>query len=307
MDATETDFPYEQSQDQVGGQVDDLAGGIMDLLEDADPGHSGEAEPKKDEVKEEPKEEEQEEEPEEVQKYTIKWQGQEKEVTQDELINLAQQGYDYTQKTQALSQERDQLAPLQGLATLLKSDPVKAAQIAAILQGQVPQTQKKFEDPIEQLKYETKQEALAEIRQELQQNLVPLQQQQVLNEVRMMVQADPDYAKVQAQIVEFVRSQPSIVQKAVYDQLNQNPQAYMETFQHYKSKLTATEKEKPVAVKRETKAPILASGGVSSPDTVVSKDKMQRLSKKKADALRSGNPMAIGDWLLESGAIDHIL
>lgn len=311
MQATETDFPYVQPPEIVDGQVDGIAGGIMDLLENQNPDHSGEAISR--EAKEEekaPKEPEPEKEPEpaeEPQKYTIKWQGQEKEVSQEELINFAQQGFDYTQKTQALSQERDQLAPLQGLATLLKSDPVKAAQIAAIISGQTPQQPKKFDDPIEQLKYETKQEALAEIRQEMAQSFAPLQRQQALNEVRMQVQSDPDYKEVHAQIIEMVKSQPPAIQRTMYQQLDQDPQAYMETFQQFKSKLTAPAKPAPAVVKRETKAPILATGGVASSDSIVSKEKTQKLSKQKAAALRSGDPIAIGDWLLESGAIDHIL
>ena len=132
MRAEETDFENPQDESIVAGQLDGLAGGIMDLIENKDPDHSAQAVSREatEEETAAPKEavEETEEEPEETaepveaEKYTIKWQGQEKEVTQEELVNLAQQGFDYTQKTQALSQERDQMAPFVGLAKKIQAD-----------------------------------------------------------------------------------------------------------------------------------------------------------------------------------------
>jgi hypothetical protein len=319
MANAETDFENPQDDSIVEGQVDGLAGGIMDLLEDASPDHSEKAtsreatEEEKAPVKEEPEEEIPDEaatsEPE---KYTIKWQGQEKEVTQEELVNLAQQGFDYTQKTQALSQERDNLAPFVGLAKQIQSDPIKAAQIAAILSGtpqqQAPQ-KKQFDDPIEQLKWETKQEALAEIRAEMQQQMIPMQRMQVLNQVKAEAQRDPDYAEVHQKIVDMVASQPPALQKTLYLQLDQDPASYMEAFQFYKQqKATAikTDTTETKIVKKETKAPILDAGGVASGEQTTSSEKAKRISKQKAAALRSGDPMAIGDWLKDSGALDHI-
>jgi len=309
MEAKETDFEYLQPPEVVAGQMDELAGGIMDMLDNPDPNHSAEVVPKAEEVKEEPEPaaEEVPETEEEPQKYTIKWQGQEKEVTQDELLNLAQQGFDYTKKTQSLAEERDQLAPFIGLAKKIQSDPLLASTIAAHLTGQAPTPKAKtFDDPIEQLKYETKQEALAEIRQEMQQNLVPLQRQQALNQVRMQVQADPDYREVHEQIINMVKEQPPAIQRTLYAQLDQDPTAYLEAFQHFKSKKATPTKPIPVAVKRETKAPILSSGGVQSPDSAVSQEKARKLSKQKASALRSGDPIAIAEWMQASGALDHL-
>jgi hypothetical protein len=317
MQATETDIEYPQSTDQVDGQVDGIAGGIMDLLDDPNPNASGI-------VKAKPAEPEAvvadtttdvktttEDETDEPDKYTIRWQGQDKEVTQAELLDLAQKGFDYTQKTQALAQERDNLAPMQGLATLLKSDPIKAAQIAAILSGQAPQAQpvkQTFDDPIEQLKHEMKNEALTELRREMQQNLAPMQRQQVLNQVKMQVQSDPDFQEIHAQIIEMVKAQPPSIQKTLYLQLDQDPSAYLETFQHLKDKRSQKPepKEPPKPVKKESRAPILEAGGVEAPSGIESKAKTERISKLKVKALREGNPTAIADWLKASGAIDHL-
>jgi hypothetical protein len=311
MQASETDFEYANPKEVSEAEVNGIAGGIMDLIDIQDPNHSGEAisrppEEEKEPVKPEP-EEETDEEPE---KYTIKWQGQDKEVTQAELFDLAQKGFDYTSKTQALASERDQLSPYVGLANILKSDPLKAQQIAAIISGQAqppPQAQKQFDDPIEQLKWETKQEALAEIRQELANQLTPLHRQQVLNQVRQQVQSDPDYKEVHASIIEMVKSQPPAIQKAMYLQLDQDPASYVEAFQFYKERLqkpATTPLPKPI--KTTSRAPILESGGVDTTEGVEGRAKADRVSKQKAKAFRSSDPMEIAKWIEQSGAIDHL-
>ena len=63
-------------------------------------------------------------------KTKIKVNGQEKEVTQDELIKLAQMGDDYTVKTQtlakkeqALKAEQERVAGLQTIVDRMEADP----------------------------------------------------------------------------------------------------------------------------------------------------------------------------------------
>ena len=318
MEANEVDVNYPQSSDHVDAQVDGIAGGIMDLLDDPDPNSSGIADVKP--VETEPEVTPPVETPPvaDTPKHVIKWQGQDKEVSQDELITLAQQGYDYTQKTQALATERDNLAPIQGLATILRNDPLKAAQIAAIISGQAPiqtpvDTKPTFDDPIEQLKWEVKQEAKAEFQKEMQQQIVPMQRMQVLNQVKAQIQIDPDYKEVHQAIVDSIKAQPPAIQKTMYMQLDQDPAAYMDAFQFHKQALatkktatTATTASPPTPIKKETHAPILESGGVSPPDGIESKAKQERISKQKAKALRSGDPTEIASWLKSSGAIDHL-
>jgi len=311
----ESDFEAPQSSDLVDSQVDGLAGGIMDLLDDPDPDSSGtavvkpEPEPVVEEVTEPEVPEAKPEEP-ETDKYVIKWQGEDKEVTRAELLDLAQKGFDYTQKTQKLAQERDELSPYVGLVQKIKSDPELANLIATKLSGQqAPQAQAKptFDDPVEQLKWETKQEVMAEVRKEMQQNITPLARQSALDRVRMTVQADPDYQVVQKAIIDMVKSQPPSVQKTLFLQLDQDPQAYLETFNHYKNSMAKkTEIIKPSPVKKETHAPVLESGGVSPPDGIQAKEKAARLSKQKAKALRNGDNLELADWLVNSGAIDHL-
>jgi len=319
-------YEREVSEPQPTGQaetLDGIAEGIMAMMEE--PNSSGEvhatrqepapkAEEEPQEAADEPEAEE-DAEPESGQKYVIKWQGQEKEVTQEELISLAQQGFDYTKKTQALAEERDQLAPYQGLAKQIQANPHLAQQIAAIMAGQQPQQEPKapekptFDDPIEQLKWEMKQEAIAEVRKEL----IPIHRQQALTQIRTQLQADPDYREVHQQIVEMVKAQPPAVQRNLYLQLDQDPQAYMEAFQHFKNikaqkgaEATNQEPPKPKPVQKQTHAPILEAGGVAPQEAVISKAQTERITKMKAKALRSGDPTQLADWLSASGAIDHL-
>jgi hypothetical protein len=300
MEATETDVDFPQLSSQEDGSVDNIADGIMNLL-DGDPNTGGKVEPKQEEKESEPEEET----PDTSDKFTIKWQGQEREVSQDELIDFAQKGFDYTQKTQALANERNRLAPYEGLANLIKSDPVKANHIAAILAGQ-PQAPppQQFEDPIEQLKFETIQKAKAEIRQEMAANLAPLHQQQVINQVKSDIQRDPEYPVIHERILDMVKSLPPALREDTFNRLNYDVKAYLETYQQFKSMKQAPE---PKPVKKESRAPILESGGISAPEGIEGKAKAERMTKMKAKALRSGDPTAVADWLKASGAIDHLL
>lgn len=69
-----------------------------------------ETEAPKEEPKEAPKEEAKEEEVPQPRKLRLKYRGEEKEVDETEAVELAQKGYDYTQKSQALAKEREELA-----------------------------------------------------------------------------------------------------------------------------------------------------------------------------------------------------
>jgi hypothetical protein len=100
--------------------INEAAGAFYNLLGDEEPeeGQSEELEEVEEasegeeEVPEEQEEEEQEEseeEPEEEPKYSVKVAGEEKELTLSELKSLAQQGADYTKKTQQVAEQRKAL------------------------------------------------------------------------------------------------------------------------------------------------------------------------------------------------------
>ena len=309
MEARETDVEYPQDDSIVASQLDGIAGGILDMIDNTSPLEGGTVE-SKEEVTEEVKEETQEatpepekEEAEEPDKFTIKWQGEEKEVTQDELIELAQKGFDYTKKTQDLAAERDNLAPYVGLANQIKARPELAQKIAELLTGtqQTPVS----DDPVDQFKHELKQEATAIADKKIKEALDPIQKQVIINAVKTEVRRDPDFDKIQAEIVNLIKSQPPVLQDQLARRLNEDIPTYLDTFQFIKKKL-ATEAVKPTPVKKETKTPILEAGGVETPQMADNKAKTERISKMKAKALRSGDPSEIGKWLTESGALDHL-
>lgn len=322
MTASETDVMDPENIEVVAEQIEGIAGGIMDLLDNPDPNHSAQVAPRPatpEEQQAAPPEEEEAPAPEkevpseepEVEKYTIKWQGQEKELSHDELISLAQQGFDYRQKTQRLAEERDQIAPYVGLAKRIQADPNLAKTIANLLSGQQQQAEQMPDDPIERLK--------AEIRQELRQELEPVQRQQAINAFKAEVQRDPDYKVVHQQILSHIAAQPPSLRRTMYLQLDQDPRSYMEMFTHFKQQNTQEnittdaepEKEKPKPnevhiVKKVTKAPFLSAGGAAD-TTPVAATSRQKLNKQKAEALRSGDPLMIAKWLESSGAIDHLM
>lgn len=261
-------------------------------------------ETEEEEVKEAPKKE--------IPKRKLKVDGQELEVSEDEMVPLAQQGVKFTQKMQQLSQERDAMAPYQALLTQLKTDPNLSKHIADYWKPR-EQAKPQFDDPIEQLKYEIKQEARADAQQLIQQTAAPMQRMQALNQIKQQFMADPDYAVVHQQIVEMVKSQPPSIQKNLYLQLDQDPQSYGELYHSLKSSLaskpkptgTTTETEISKTVKRTEKAPILeSSNSAPAEDTV--KAQRAKIDKVKAKVLRSGSVEALQNFLEVGGFLDHM-
>lgn len=85
----------------------------------------------------------------EGQSYRIKVQGQEREVTLDELINLAQMGDDYTRKTQELASEREALASLRALEQALQEDPRSTIEALQVALGLNEPAADEYLDPVE--------------------------------------------------------------------------------------------------------------------------------------------------------------
>jgi len=245
----------------------------------------------------------------------IKVDGQEIEVSEDELISLAQQGRDYTRKTQQLAEERNALAPYEALITQLRRDPNLSQHIAKYWQPQpqAPQQAPQFDDPIDQLKYETKQEALKEMRAEMQKafqsTVIPLHRQQALNQVKQQVMADPDYQEVHGKISEWVMSLPPSVRKSTYTQLDQDPRSYIEVFQTFKQNMAASQapatQTKPQEIRRTERAPILESSN-SAPNVDDVKSQRAKIDKAKARMLRDGGTEALQGFLEAGGFLEHL-
>jgi hypothetical protein len=246
-------------------------------------------------------------------KRKIKRHGQDIEIDPSQEDSLISMGYDYTQKMQSLAAERDMITPYVGVVKAMQTDPVLAKKIAEHLSGTPEQPQKQqFDDPIEQLKWETKQEALTEIRKEMQAQFAPLHRQSALQQVKSQVQADPDYQAVHNAIIEMVNGLPPAIQKTTFLQLDQDPKAYLETFADMKARIKTTPPAKqpdattPTPVKREAKAPLLETPGTApseSGESAAMNTRLKALNKKA----RNGDRHALGELLLLSGQIKGII
>lgn len=299
--------------DQAQAAVDDLADGIIGML-DKTPDTEGATladVPKEETEVKEVKEVAVEKEP-QIEKKTIKWQGQEVEIDPEKEVELIQKGYDYTQKTQELSRKLNEIAPLEGLAKQLEKDPNLAKHIASYFQQEKPEKEPSFDDPVEEFKYQTKQEILKEVQEKF---VAPLQEQakifthqQALSQVKSTVAADPLYNNVQAAMVDYLKSLPPSLQQVTYMQLDQDPKAYMEAYGHFR-KQVETKKTAPTELpeaKKTERAPIVESAG-KAPEGVGNPKQTEKVSKLKRKALEEGDPKALADWLNQSGAIDHLV
>ncbi len=171
-----------------------------------------------------------EEEPEEKQeKVKIKWNGQELELTEEEVRELAQKGFDYTQKTQMLAEEKKAISTLLDKAL---SDEEVAGKLLSdndLLSAieKVPELKEKLEnvranlilnreppDPIlEPEEYEkyVKEKARIELEQEIKQK----QEQQRLLEVQQK------FAKIESEL----QSDEKLL-KAFESKLNSMPDSH---------------------------------------------------------------------------------
>lgn len=271
---------------------------------------------KEPEVKEPEKKEPEKKEPEkasekpEEKKRKIKWQGQEVEVEPEKEDELIQKGYDYTQKTQALAAERDMIAPYSGLVKALQEDPGLKKHIADYLKGDTKKEVKpEFDDPIEQLKWETRQETLKEVEERfikpLQEKTQMVSHEQVIESVRSKVQADPMFKDVDQAMRAYISELPESVGRNLFMQLDQDPKSYLDTYNKLREKIAkqktseakpeVKDEKLPDPVKRETHAPLLegADKGTSESATKAMNDKIKALIKRS----KSGDFAATGELL----------
>ena len=205
---------------------------------------------------------------------TIKHNGQAVEVPADREIEFLQKGYDYEHRMQGLEQERAKLQSYNGLVSAIESSPAIRAKVSEALgytqTPAAPQTPQ-FDDPIEQLKWETRQEVMKEVEERFMKPMQAQNEQSAhqnqLNSIRQQVQTDPQFNDIQAAILEQIKALPESVGKNLYQQLDQDPRAYVDMFNNMKARLKPTAAAPqpqavtpPTPTKRETKAPLLESG-----------------------------------------------
>lgn len=232
------------------------------------------------------------------------------EIDETEEKELLQKGLHYTKEMQALREKERSLTPYEALIKQLQTDPALNQHIAGYFaKGKEPEKAPTFDDPIEQLKYEIKQETRKEILGEIKKDFVePMSRQQVISRVAAQVQADPMFNEIQGEIINYVKSQPPLIGRTLAMQLDQDPNAYMEVFAATKERLMRTKKEPelPKPIKKEEKAPILESGGSTQPQTSDTKKK-EKIDKARAKAFHDNTTESLAAYLQEGGFINNLL
>lgn len=273
-------------------------------------------------------------EPGQQQKRKIKWQGQEVEVDPDKEVELIQKGFDYTQKMQQLAAERDLLTPHVGVLKAIQQDPALQRKIAEHLTGRPAESQREekapqFDDPIEQLKWEIRQEVLKEVEEKhvkpIQAQTQQMTHQQMLSSVRSQVQSDPLFPEVQQAIAANVQAIAQTMGPEIagnmYRQLDQDPNVYLKAYHSMRPIIAARKQGNsqtqpppasnpnaanlPEPTKREERAPILESANSAPTESEAreSNEKLKSLNKRA----RAGDYRALGELLLKGGMMKGII
>tara|TARA_R110002020_G_scaffold247770_2_gene461742 strand:- start:5822 stop:6541 length:720 start_codon:yes stop_codon:yes gene_type:complete len=122
--------------------------------------------------------------------YTIKIDGEESQVTLDELQNGYQRQADYTRKTQELSAERDRLRQAESIVSALETDPegtLQALQRSFGIELTTPRENEDWEelDPTEQ--------KLLQLEKKIEQQEATQRQQTVEREVNQLQESYGDF------------------------------------------------------------------------------------------------------------------
>lgn len=236
-------------------------------------------------------------------------------ISLDELKAGYLRQSDYTRKTQDLARQRTATAALEGLGTILASDPVKAAQITAIIQGkplpqqQAQQQERPPEDPIERIKWEAKQEVLNALNPQLSQMKQAQDSQRQAAERQQWVQQQlapyaqrKDFDAVRGemnQMVAEVAAQKGLqAANAYYQRLDSDPAFFGQQFEAAGKRLAKTRKTAPKVKKKGS--PRLSDSKGSR------RTKKRQIKQAEIKAMRSGDPNAIFDAVAANGGFGDL-
>jgi hypothetical protein len=218
----------------------------------------------------------------------IKVNGEEMELPEDKLVALAQQGVDYTRKTQALSERSKQLEAWGAVINRIQSEPQLQARFRALFDDsqaqqapvQQPQGNEPPADPIDRLKWEIRQEVMAEVEgkiKPLAERPAQLEQAMTLQSFKNEIQRDPVYPQALKLVQQYVANQPEFAREALYQRLDRDPRAFLEVYgparahaltqaqQAREAQAAPAPEPKPAPVQRTVKpreaAPTLESAG----------------------------------------------
>lgn len=185
-------------------------------------------------------------------RHTVKVDGEEYEVTLDELINGYQRQRDYTQKTQQLAAEKETIATYQALEQALLTDPQGTIEILNNLYGNgtanADSSESEILDPLEREVKEL-QRFRAQVEQERR-------QAQINSEVTSVLERYGDTETTQDELLQFA------VQRGVGDLESAYKALAFDRIRTRENERLEQEKEKKVLRKR-TAPPV--EGGKGSP------------------------------------------
>lgn len=296
------------------GTVQEAASQFFDMMEEAEnPEGQNEAEQESDEIEEgesdeeeleaseeldsEDEDEEQESEP----TYRIKMAGEEREITQRELIKLAQQGADYTKKSQQVSEQRKALEAesnaIQEAKQLRNEYAQRLEAMQQMLQAQQPEDDLDYlqeNDPIgyavkvaDMTRREKQMNAInyerQRIAQQQQAEVSEHQRRHVAAEANKVTELIPDYSdpKKGAALRNELRSYAKSIGYtdeeigAVYDA--RTVKALYDAMQYQK-----LVESKPGVSKKVQSAPKMIKPGNSSTKTSTSESQKRQFNKLKA-------------------------
>ena len=296
------------------GTVQDAASQFFDMMEEAEnPEGQNEAEQESDEIEEsesegeeleaseeldsEDEDEEQESEP----TYRIKMAGEEREITQRELIKLAQQGADYTKKSQQVSEQRKALeteaAAINEAKQLRNEYAQRLEAMKQMLQAQQPEDDLDYlqeNDPIgyavkvaDMTRREKQMQAIEyerqRIAQQQQAEMSEHQRRQVAAEADKVTELIPEYsdAKKGAALRQELRAYAKSIGYtdaeigAVYDA--RTVKALYDAMQYQK-----LVESKPGVSKKVQSAPKMIKSGTSATKTTTTESQKRQFNKLKS-------------------------
>lgn len=224
----------------------------------------------------------------------------------------------YNKKFQQLAKDRERDAAFDGMVQEFQRNPNFAKHVMGFFeQQQAQQAQQQVDDPyglgprpddpIEQLQYDAAVKAYQALEKKLGPQLKQREEQSRQMEHQMVVQRvlndvrqDPLFDKVYGGIAEYIQSQPEMFRPGLYQQLDSDPRAFIETYnwvrQHVVGRMqqTPTKREEPQQQQqprvepRKEQAPILESSGADTREA----NEVSR-AKKRDQARREA---AKGNW-----------
>lgn len=256
-------------------------------------------------------------------KHKLRVNGEDREVTQSELLELASKGADYTRKTQELARERDRIAALDALAKRLEVDPGFRDHVFGYQQAPAPaqQADQPPADPVERLKWEAVQQAKAEIMREiapLAEQIPEMQAMQRIESTKALVRQDPAARQVIEAMHAYVNAQPAPFRERVFRELDTNPDVFLSVYEDFRGRLAdiaakrggTPQSAAPAAVtpqqqpKQPAPSPALESSGNVAPVRTPDEASIRALRKQIKDG--TAGPDALGKLLKMSGAFDRM-